>query len=196
MTGLLSNYVFFTSHAPRNSCHSALWSFNRNLDEVQSLKLRNPLYEKLVFTWRLLYSGVWHRAGCSEIINISLEPSVSIFGIKEWPKELSAITLMTALNFSSYSRGGVKVFSLRNCHTGIPFTFLFNLCYFIAVMCWGYKIQWEMVTYVWRTRKGYGIKSKSGGTTRRPQLNVYQFYCLLHVSALVKGHHHAIKKIT
>jgi len=32
MTGLLSNFVFFTSHAPWNSRHSALWRFNRNLD--------------------------------------------------------------------------------------------------------------------------------------------------------------------
>jgi len=87
MTGFVNNLVFFTSYAPWNSCHSALWSFNRNLDEVQWPKLRNPLYEKLVFTWRLLSSGVWHRAGWSEFINISMEPSISIFGIKEWAED-------------------------------------------------------------------------------------------------------------
>jgi hypothetical protein len=193
MTGFLRNYVF-TSYAPWNSCHSALRGFNRNLDEVQSLKLRNPLYEKLVFTRRLLYSGVWHRAGRSEIINISLEPSISIFGIKEWPegavRNHTYDSLKFFLIFTWWCEG---FYSLRNGHTGIPFIFLFNLCYFIAVMCWGYKIQWEMVICEWQTRKGCGIKSKSGFTGRQPQLNLYQFYCLLRVSASVKGHHHAIK---
>jgi len=44
-----------------------------------------------------------------------------------------------------------------------------------------------------RLAKDMGLRVKSGGTTRQPQLNLYQFYCLLHVSALVTGHHHAIK---
>ena len=37
------------------------------------------------------------------------------------------------------------------------------------------------------------MNSKTGSTYSQTQLNLYQFYCVLHVSALVKSHHQAIK---
>jgi hypothetical protein len=37
------------------------------------------------------------------------------------------------------------------------------------------------------------IKQQKGSTNHQPQLKLYQFYCLLHVSALVKSHYQAVK---